>query len=109
MDDANQLDIPDSFVALYLVPGRLKPTASRADISRRYEWCEDLANQLTDYARAQHHDLGIDERDVLERCHRGLLDEASGVNAAEAQWVVRRLCELAGWGDAANAVFAQPL
>ncbi len=98
MDDHNQLEIPDSFVALYLVAGRLKPTATRAVIGARYEFCEDLAQHLVEYARAQHHDLGITEADVLERCHDGLRAEASGVGEAEAQWIVRRLAELAGWG-----------
>ena len=97
MYDHNQLEIPDSFIALYLVPGRLKPTATRQVITGRYELCEDLANQLFDYARAQHHDLGISEHEVLERCHRGLLVEASVVTPREAGWVVRRLAELEGW------------
>jgi hypothetical protein len=34
---------------------------------------------------------------VLKRCRRGLLAGPSGVNEAEAGWVVRRLAELAEW------------
>ena len=97
MYDHNQLEVPDSFLALYLVPGRLKPSATRELITGRYELCEDLANHLEEYARAQHHDLGISEAEVLRRCHVGLLTAASGVNAREAEWVIRRLAELAGW------------
>jgi hypothetical protein len=97
MYDHNQLEIPDSFMALYLVAGRLKPTATRAAIGARYEFCEDLANHLYEYARAQHFDLGISEAETLDRCHRGLLAESSGVNEAEATWVIRRLAELEGW------------
>ena len=41
--------------------------------------------------------LGITERDVLERCHRGLIGEGAVVNEAEAQWVIRRLAELLEW------------
>ena len=99
MYDHNQLEVPDSFVALFVPPGREKPTATRAAIGARYEFCEDLANHLCDHARAQYHDLGIAERDVLERVHLGLLQPESGVDAAEARWVVRRLAELAGWPD----------
>ena len=101
MYDHNQLEIPDSFMALYLVAGRLKPASTRAVIGARYEFCEDLANHLYEYARAQHFDLGISEADTLDRCHRGLLDESSGVNEAEATWVIRRLVELEDW-QAAN-------
>ena len=97
MYDHNQLEIPDSFMALYLVDGRLKPTSTRGIITARYEFCEDLANHLYEYARAQHFDLGITEQDVLERCHKGLLAGSSSVNEAEATWVIRRLAELEGW------------
>ena len=97
MYDHNQLEIPDSFMALFLAPGRSKPSATRVFVSGRYELCEDLANHLDEYARAQHHDLGISAAEVLKRCHAGLLAAASGVNEAEAAWVVRRLAELEGW------------
>lgn len=102
MYDHNQLEIPDSFVALFIEPGRQKPNATRAAISARYEFCEDLANQLVEYARAQHHDLGITEADVLARVRLGLAQTAAGVDPAEARWVVRRLAELEDWpvGDA---------
>lgn len=97
MYDHDQSTVPDSFVALYLAPGRLKPTATRAAITARYEFCEDLASHLVEYARAQHFDLGISEGDVLERCLQGLRAESSGVSEGEAVWVVRRLAELEGW------------
>lgn len=97
MDEFNQVEIPDSFIELYRISGRLKPSATREVIGRRYEFCEDLANHLYEYARAQHFDLGIAERDVLERCWQGLLGESSGVNPAEVGWVVRRLAEIEGW------------
>lgn len=97
MYDHNQLIVPDSFLALYITPGRLRPSESRAFINGRYELCEDLANHLFEYARAQHHDLGVSEDEVLRRCELGLLSAASGVNEAEAVWVIRRLAELEGW------------
>jgi hypothetical protein len=97
MGDPNQLEIPPSFLALFLLPGKVKPTQSRAIITARYELCEDLANHLCEYARAQHFDLGISEDEVLRRCHLGLLQESSGLGEAEATWVVRRLAELEDW------------
>jgi len=46
MHDHHQLEIPDSFMALYLVGGPTKPSATREQITTRYELCEDLANHL---------------------------------------------------------------
>ena len=97
MYDHNQLEIPESFVALFVEPGRQKPNATRAAIGARYEFCEDLANQLYEYARAQHHDLGITEGEVLARVGLGLAQPASGVDPTEARWIVRRLAELEDW------------
>ena len=71
-------------MALYLVGGRTKPSATREQITARYELCEDLANHLYEYARAQHHDLRIAEDEVLRRCRLGLLDESSGWIELEA-------------------------
>ncbi|HEX5634367.1 MAG TPA: hypothetical protein VFX50_14100 [Gemmatimonadales bacterium] len=96
-DDASQLHVPPSFVALHVEPGRLKPRAARAEIAARYEFCEDLATLLVEQATTTRWQLGITEADVLERVHRGLAGGGAGVDAAEAAWVVRRLAELAGW------------
>jgi hypothetical protein len=97
MYDHNQLDVPGSFVALYLGPGGLKPGTTRALVTARYELCEELAQHLHEYARAQHHDVGLGTDEVLRRCHQGLLAGPSGLNEAEATWVVRRLAELLEW------------
>ena len=100
MDDFfHQIDIPESFIALYLDPGQSRPRAGRAVILARYEFCEDMAGHLTELARARQQELGVTESDVLERIERGLRDPASGVDGAEARWIVRRLAELAGWPD----------
>lgn len=101
MYDHNQLEIPTSFLTLFVEPGQDRPHATRAAITARYEFCEDLAGHLYEYARAQHHDLGITEAQVLERVRLGLASPSSGVDAAEAVWVVRRLAELEGWPDPA--------
>ena len=97
MSDESQIVVPPSFIALYMEPGRIKPTASREDIVARYEFCEDLATMLVDHARTKLWELGVAEIDVLERVHRGLSTDPSGVNPAEAEWVIRRLAELLGW------------
>lgn len=109
MSDEYQIEIPPSFMALYLRPGRLKPTAPRAVVAERYEFCEDLATMLTDHAKTMLFDLGITEEDVLERCHRGLVVEGSSTAPAEAQWVVQRLAELLGWPCPPWAEPAAPL
>jgi len=102
MSDESQIEIPPSFIALFVPPGRIKPTASRAEIQQRYEFCEDLATLLTEPAQARLWELGITETDVLGRMRDGLLaGEANSVNAAEADWVIRRLAELLGWASPA--------
>jgi hypothetical protein len=104
MSDESQIEIPPSFIALFVAPGRIKPSASRAEIQQRYEYCEDLATMLTETAQSRLWELGITERDVLERIREGLLAGQAGVNAAEAEWVTRRLAELLGWeGPPASA------
>jgi len=74
--------VPSSFVALFLAPGRTRPSAPRAEIAARHEFCEDLATLLTDTAATRQWELGVTPADVLERVHRGLLGGAAGVSAA---------------------------
>lgn len=97
MSDDYQIDIPPSFIALFLDPGKTKPNASREHIAARYELCEDLATMLTQTAGEMQFKLGIAESDVLQRVHQGLQGDAAVVEAHEAQWVVCRLAELMGW------------
>ena len=97
MSDESQIVVPPSFVALYLAPGRTRPSAPRTEIAARHEFCEDLATLLTDTAATRLWELGVTPADVLERVHRGLLGGAAGVSAAEAHWVIRRLAELLQW------------
>ena len=66
-------------MALYVDPGRYKPRIGRAEMIRRYELCEDMANMLMDTASTQQFDLGITPDDVLERCHERFLDDHKGV------------------------------
>ncbi|MBU6442181.1 MAG: ATPase with chaperone activity [Betaproteobacteria bacterium] len=97
MDEESQIQVPPSFIALFVEPGRIKPRASRAYITERYEYCEDLAQLLAQRATEIRADLGITAADVLERMGRGLSEAAAGVDPAEARWVATRLAEILGW------------
>lgn len=97
MPDGSQIVIPPSFMALFIPPGRSRPTASHAHIAERCEYCEDLAQMLVDTAQARLWELQVGEHEVLQRVARGLQGGAAGVDAAEAGWVMTRLAELLGW------------
>ncbi|QHE85867.1 ATPase with chaperone activity [Hydrogenophaga sp. BPS33] len=97
MSDESQIEIPPSFIELYLAPGRQKPSLPRAELAARYELCEDMAQMLTETARQMEFGLGITEDDVLARCQQGLRVEPTVVSEAESGWVVRRLAELLDW------------
>ena len=97
MSDDPQLEIPLSFIALFVKPGQSNPNATCAHVAQRYDTCEDLANLLTDHAQSQQFKQGGHTDEVLFQCMAGLLCDDSGVNAAEARWVVCRLAELLNW------------
>ncbi|MGV3726511.1 ATPase with chaperone activity [Hydrogenophaga sp.] len=97
MSDESQIEIPPSFVALYVAPGRQKPSLPRDDLAARYELCEDMAQMLTETASNMAFSLGITEADVLTRCLQGLRVEPAVVNEVESVWVVHRLAELQNW------------
>ncbi len=99
MSDDSQVQIPASFIALFIPVGRVKPSVSRQEIAERYELCEDLATALVDKARTVLWELGVTEHDVLHRIHRVLREPTSGVAPAESVWVTRRLAELLEWGE----------
>jgi hypothetical protein len=94
MSDESQIQVPASFVALFIPEGRVKPVSSRQEIADRHEICEDLATALLDKARTVLRELGVTEKDVLHRIHRVLREPASGISSAEALWVTRRLAEM---------------
>ncbi|PVE41305.1 hypothetical protein [Limnohabitans planktonicus] len=97
MSDDNQIYLPESFTALYVPPGKIKPSIGHREMAERYELCEDLANLLTEQAANMQFTLGITEEVVLEQCEQGLLAEPSVVSPVEARWVVCRLAELLNW------------
>ena len=97
MSDENQIVVPASFVALFVEPGRSKPSATRQHIALRHEFCEDLASMLTDQAQGKLWELGVTEDEVLERILRGLRADPLVVDEREAVWVITRLAELLEW------------
>ena len=97
MSDDNQIDIPASFTALFVAPGRQKPSEPRHVVANRYELCEDMATMLTETAKNMQFSLGISEHEVLVRVQRGLTGDDAVVTVPEAQWVMQRLAELLDW------------
>lgn len=97
MSDDNQIFIPRSFIDLFVPPGRIKPSEPRAVVAARHDLCEDMAQMLTEHAKAKLWELSVTEHDVLERIHRGLLVDESVLAENEAGWVVCRLAELLDW------------
>lgn len=93
----NQIEPPQSFMALYVTPGRSRPNAPQAVVLARYEQCEDMACLLTEHAQTLAFKEDFSESEVLARCHQGLRDDAADFNAKEADWVICRLAELLGW------------
>jgi hypothetical protein len=107
MPDMNQIEIPQSFMALFVTAGRRKPSASLEVVVGRYELCEDMACLLTEHAQTMLSNLSLTEEDVLLRCHDGLMAGASVFTEQESEWVIRRLGELLAWtplelGEAAS-------
>lgn len=93
----NQIDIPQSFMALYLTPGRSAPNAPQDIVIARYEQCEDMACTLTEAAQTVAFKEHLSQAEVLTRCHQGLLASPAAFTGKEAVWVICRLAELLGW------------
>jgi hypothetical protein len=97
MTEEFQILIPSSFAALYVPPGKIKPSLGQRELAARYELCEDLAHLLTEQAAHMQFTLGITEELVLTQCEAGLLTGPAVVTPLEARWVVCRLAELLQW------------
>ena len=93
----NQIEIPQSFMAMYITPGRTTPNAPQAVVIARYEQCEDMATVLTEHAQTLAFKENFTEAEVLARCHEGLVAAPSDFSEKEADWVVHRLAELLDW------------
>ena len=93
----NQILIPPSFVAVYTDPVRHKLSAPHSEVLTRYEFCEDMAQLLTETAKEAQFGLGLSEQAVLERVTLGLHSEPAVCTPDEANWVRLRLAELLNW------------
>ena len=98
----NQIEIPQSFMAMYVSPGRATPNAPQDIVIARYEQCEDMACVLAEQAQTLAFKENLAEAEVLARCHQGLLAAPSDFNEREAGWVILRLAELLGWTPPAD-------
>ena len=93
----NQIEPPQSFMAMYVKPGQTRPNAPQEVVLARYEQCEDMATILAEQAQTIAFKENLSEKEVLERCHRGLLTGDGHFSEREAAWVICRLAELMGW------------
>jgi hypothetical protein len=98
----NQIEIPQSFMTLFVTPGRLKSNASLEVVVSRYELCEDMACMLTEHAQTMLFNLSLLEEDVLKCCRQRLKTDASAFTEQESDWVIRRLAELLAWTPPAS-------
>src|SRR5690349_21359704 len=103
----NQIEIPQSFMSMYVTSGHNKPNAPQEVVLARYEQCEDIACILTEHAQALAFKEHLTELEVLERCHLGLLADASNFTDKESAWVILRLAELLGWTVPLNFEFVK--
>jgi hypothetical protein len=105
MDDSNQIEVPPSFLALFVSPSGQRLTQPADAVRQRYELCEDLAQMLAGDASATLFKSEGSEREVLGKIRTALMEPGSAVQPAEASWVVARLAELLGWDlpDSADA------
>lgn len=93
----NQIEPPQSFMAMYATPGSSRPNAPQEVVLARYELCEDMASLLTEQAGVIAFKEGLGEKDILLRCHRGLREDPQGLSEREAVWVIQRVAELLEW------------
>ena len=97
MDDANQIEVPPSFTALFTAPGGHRLTEPMRFVRERYELCEDMAQMLTEQASVAQFKSGASEAEVLSGVRRALSAGDGPLQAPEAAWVVTRIAELLGW------------
>jgi hypothetical protein len=94
--DDDQTLVPESFIALFR-DARQRLVAPRREIAARHEFCDDMASLLVDHCRTVHFCDGVDEDEILVRCHRGLVNPPTNMPRDQAWWTIRRTAELLGW------------
>jgi hypothetical protein len=97
MDDANQIEPPASFAAIYTSADGSRLTRPADVIITRYELCEDIAQTLCERAAALLATSSDSKSEVLKGVRDALDVDSQAVTSAEATWVVQRLAELLGW------------
>ena len=97
MDDANQIEVPPSFLALYTSVATRRLTQPIDEVRDRYELCEGLAQMLVEHPSMQQGDDAASQRQALAKTQLALEGEESPVQPSEAVWVIHRLAELLGW------------
>ena len=93
----NQIEPPQSFMAMYVKPGQSRPNAPQEVVLARYEQCEDMACLLAEQAQTLLFKENLAENEVLERCQQGLTKQGVDFSQQESAWVICRLAELLGW------------
>ena len=101
MYEIRQLDVPESFLALYSRNGRA--FESREFVETRFEVCDDLARSVSEFCMTLAFKDDLDEQTVLQRCHAGLLQTPESVSGKEAGWVTCRAAGLLQWDQPALA------
>jgi hypothetical protein len=97
MDDANQIEPPASFAAIYTSADGSRLTRPAHEVITRYELCEDIAQALCERAATLLATSSDSESEVLRRVRDALDADSEAVTSAESAWVVQRLAELLGW------------
>ena len=97
MSDDSQLFVPESFIAVYRAPGRLKPSLPREALAERYECCEDMAQSLLDAVTQAQARQDLPEEAVLEGVAQSLTLPPLALPPLEARWVACRIAELLQW------------
>jgi hypothetical protein len=97
MDDANQIEPPTSFAAIYTSADGSRLTRPTDVIITRYELCEDIAQTLCERAATLLATSSDSKSEVLKGVRDALDVDSQAVTSAESAWVVQRLAELLGW------------
>ncbi|MBM3390170.1 MAG: ATPase with chaperone activity [Betaproteobacteria bacterium] len=90
----SQIQVPESYLALFQTGVGRRLTDPWHHILWRYESCEDLAQGLVPQARALVADLGVTAEAVAPKLAEGLHHPSVGLAPEEVQWVCTRLIEL---------------